>query len=245
MGRELSASPRSPRSRRSQAKQRRSPKPSRAGSAKGPRFAYPHHRSGKRKSRAAPRTLLPSFSQRDGQVITMRRSTLVRTGVVVVVVAALGIGFAVGLAISSPGPSTSAVKVVTDASVVSPPSHSTTATVSPPTAPAAKVPTVVSCRPGQKPQVRPKSVDIGCAGDISMSAVTWSTWGSGTGDGSGTLTWHSCRPSCATGSLSSSPAFVVVSDPLGGVFQDVLITPPTGALTPQASSQPGSGWGSG
>ena len=245
MGRELSASPRRPRGRRFQANQRRSPKPPSAGSAKGPRFAYPHHRSGNPRWRAAPRTPLPSFAQRDVRVFTMRRSTVVRMGVAAAVVAALGIGFAVGLAISSPAPSRSAVKVVTNASVASVPSRATTATVSPPMAPAAKVPTVVSCRPGQKPQARPKSIDIGCAGDISMSAVTWSTWGRSTGDGSGTLTWHSCRPSCATGSLSSSPAFVVVSDPLDGVFQDVLITPPTGALTPQASSEPGSGWGSG
>jgi hypothetical protein len=241
----LSATPRIFRSRWSLANQRRSPKPPSAGGAKGPRFAYSHHRIGNPSRRVAPRTPLPSVSQRDVQVITMRRSTVARIGVAAVVLAALGTGFAVGLAISSPGPSTPAVKVVTDASVASVPSHSTNWTVSPPMAPPAKLPTVASCRPGQKSQARPKSIDIGCAGDVSMSAVTWSNWGRSTGDGSGTLTFNSCRPSCATGSVSSSPAFVVVSDPVGGVFQMVLITPPTGALTPQASSHPGLGWGSG
>ena len=245
MGRELSASPRSSRRRWSLAKQRRSPRPPSAASARGPRFAYSHHRVGNPRRRAAPRTSSPSLAHRDVHVITMRRSTVVRVGVAAVVLAALGIGFGVGLAISSKGPSTSAVKVVTDASLAPVPSHSTTRTASPPTAPAATLPTVASCRPGQKPQVRPASIDIGCAGDVSISDVTWSTWERSTGDGSGTLTVRSCRPSCAAGSVSSSPAFVVVSDPRGGVFQDVLITPPTGALTPQAGSHPGWGWGSG
>ena len=166
-------------------------------------------------------------------------------GVASAVLAALGIGFAVGLAISSRAPSTSAVKVVTDASVATASSHSTTTRVSAPTAPAAKEPTVMSCRPRPKPQVRPGTIDIGCSGDVSISGVTWSLWGPSTADGSGTLTLNSCRPSCATGTVSSSPAFVVVSDPQGGVFQDVLITPPTGALAPLSSSHPGSGWGAG
>ena len=243
MGRELSASPRSSR-RWSLAKQRRSPRPPSAASAKGPRFAYSHHRVGNPRQ-PAPRTPSPSLAHRDVHVVTMRRSTVVRVGVAAVVLAALGIGFAVGLAISSPGPSTSAVKVVTDASVASVPSHSPTKTASPPMAPSSTLPTVASCRPGQKPQVRPTSIDVGCAGGVAISDVTWSTWGRSTGDGSGTLTVHSCRPSCAAGSVSSSPAFVVVSDPQGGVFQDVLITPPTGALTPQAGSHAGRGWGSG
>jgi hypothetical protein len=59
------------------------------------------------------------------------------------------------------------------------------------------------------------------------------------------LTVKYCRPNCAAGRVSSSAAFVVISDPVRGVFQHVLITPPTGAITPQSSSYPGSGWGSG
>jgi hypothetical protein len=105
---------------------------------------------------------------------------------------------------------------------------------------------VLSCRPGSKGSVRPTTIDIGCTGgDTSISTVTWSIWGPDHGSGSGTLTVNDCQPSCASGSVRSSPAFVVVSNPQGGVFQDVVITPPSGALTPQASSRPGSGWGSG
>jgi hypothetical protein len=124
-------------------------------------------------------------------------------------------------------------------------SHSTSTTALPPSLPTAAAPLVLSCKPGSKSQVRPKSIEIGCTGDVSVSAVTWSSWGSTRGNGSGMLTVNNCQPSCATGTVSSSAAFVVVSNPSGGVFQDVVITPPSGALTTQSSSLPGSGWGSG
>jgi hypothetical protein len=244
MGRELSASDRSSGNRQSATNRRRSPKLPSDRIERDSGLAHSHRRTGNPRSRAVPRKPLPSFAQRNVGVITMRRSTVVRMGVAAVVLVALGIGFAVGLAVSSPAPSRSAVKVVTDPSVASVSSHSTATTASPAPAPAAKVPTVVPCRPGPKPEVQPTTLDIGCAGDTVISAVTWSSWGS-VADGSGTLTLNNCQPSCATGTVSSSPAFVVVSDPVGGVFQDVLITPPTGALSPQSSSRPGSGWGSG
>ena len=214
------------------------------GIEKGPGFVHSHRRTGNPSPRAVPRKPLPSVAERNVHVITMRRSTVVRVGVAALVLAALGIGFAVGMAISSPAPSTSTVRVVTDPSVASVSTHSTATTPSSPVAPTANVFKVVSCRPGAKPQVRPRTIDIGCAGDTVISAVTWSSWGR-MGNGSGTLTLNNCQPSCAAGAVSSSPAFVVVSDPVGGVFQNVVITPPTGALSPKSSSHPGSGWGSG
>jgi len=187
---------------------------------------------------------------RKAGVIVLRRSVVVRLGTVVAVVAALGIGYATGLAISSPPPPVN--KVVTAAatthgSPTTPPSGpATVPTAAPTTTPTDPVPTVLSCGSGSKPQVQPTLLYIGCAsGDITMTTIDWSSWGSNGGSGSGDLHMNSCRPTCATGSVSSSPAFVVVSKPVGGVFQDVLITPPSGAVAPQSSSQPGSGWGSG
>ena len=178
-------------------------------------------------------------------MITMRRKHCSSGGVAAVVLAALGIGFGVGFAISSKGPSTSAVKVVTDASLAPVPSHSTTRTASPPTAPAATLPTVASCRPGQKPQVRPASIDIGCAGDDRVSDVTWSTWERSTGDGSGTLTVRSCRPSCAAGSVSGSPAFVVVSGPPGRRFPGRADHSADRSPHSAGRLSPRLGWGSG
>jgi hypothetical protein len=183
--------------------------------------------------------------KRKAEVIVLRRSVVVRLGTAVTVVAALGIGYAIGLGIDSPPHSSNAVatarsstKPITDPATVS--------NAVPTAAPADPAPTVLSCEPGSKPQVRPTLLYIGCrSGDITMTAIAWSSWGGTGGSGSGNLQVNSCRPSCATGSVSGSPAFVVVSNPVDGVFRDVLITPPSGVVAQQSSSQPGTGWGSG
>ena len=183
-------------------------------------------------------------------VIILRRSAVVRFGTVVAVLAALGIGYVIGLAISSRPPLPNAV-VTAAATTHGSSSAPTPGPVAvpagvPTTASADPVPTVLSCKAGSKPQVRPTILYIGCAsGGITMTDVTWSSWGSTQGSGSGNLHVNSCRPTCATGIIDSSPAFVVVSNPVGGVFQNVLATPPSGFVTPQSRSQPGSGWGSG
>ena len=185
-----------------------------------------------------------SVVDRKAAVITLRRSTVFRIGVGAVVLAALGVGFAVGLAIRSSPFSMPANRVVTDAATT--PEHSQPATekAASSSATAAPLPpTAAACTHGAKPQERPTSIDIGCDGHIAMSGVTWSSWETSTASGSGTLTVSDCQPSCATGTTKSSPAFVVVSNPLNGIFQDVLITPPPGDMAPQSSSQPGSSWG--
>jgi hypothetical protein len=187
----------------------------------------------------------PSVAGRKAAVITFRRSTVVRVGVAAGVVAALAIGFAFGWAISSLPSSPSTNKVITEAATTPMSSPSAITRAASPATSAALPLGAVSCKPRSNVQVRPTSIDIGCHGDTTVSTVTWSSWGTRTASGSGTLTVNNCQPSCATGSVSSSPAFVVLSDPLGGVFQDVLITPPSGSLTPQSGAHPGSGWGSG
>jgi len=224
----------------------RSSKPRIARHGNDLRSARSHRRMGIRRSRALPPTPTAPVAEGNAELISFRLSTVVRAGIAAIVLGALGIGFAVGLVISSsPSQTRSAGKVVTDASTVSVPSGSTITTAVSPATLAASPPTVVSCRPGSAPQVRPTTIEIGCLGGIAISNVTWSSWGSSTGSGSGTLTVNSCRPNCAAGVVSSSAAFVVISDPVRGVFQHVLITPPTGAVPPQSSAHPGSGWGSG
>lgn len=163
--------------------------------------------------------------------VIVRRSTALRVGTVVTVLAALGIGFGIGLAISSPPPP--ANRVVTAASTT----HGS------PTTP---TPRALPCGSGSKPQMRPTSLYIGCSSRVVfMTGITWSSWASTGGSGSGTLHVNDCQPNCATGAISSTPAFVVVSNPVGGIFRDVVMTPPGGTVTPQSSSRPGSGWGSG
>jgi hypothetical protein len=186
----------------------------------------------------------PSVAGRKAVVIVVRRSTVVRMGVAAGVAAALAIGFGIGWAISSPPSATSSIRVVTEAATTPTSSLSGMATAAAPTT-SATLPRTAACRPSSIAAVRPTSIDIGCHGDTTMSAVTWSSWGPRTAMGSGTLTVSSCRPSCATGGVVRSPAFVVLSHPLGGIFQDVLITPPSGSSTAQSDVHPGSGWGSG
>lgn len=179
---------------------------------------------------------------RSAQVITFRRSTVARIGTAAGVLVALGIGFATGLDISSSNPP--ATSVVAGASTSASPQSVVNSV--PPRTSAGRFPEVLSCAPGSSPLVRPTVIYIGCAERvISMTAVTWSLWGQGGGSGSGTVHVNDCRPSCADGRVRNSPAFVVVSDPANGVFQTVLITPPSGIVHPQSSSQPGTGWGSG
>lgn len=221
---------------------RKPPRVRRSG-ASGP--ANSHGNVGGARSRVIPTPASPTAADRKAVVISVRRSTVVRMGVGAVVLAALAVGFAVGWVISSSPYSPSTSKVVTEAATTPMSSPAATTRAASPASQASQPPTVASCIPGSKPQVRPTRIDIGCDGHISISTVTWSSWGTSTGSGSGTLTMKNCQPSCAAGSVHSSPAFVVLSDPVGGVFQDVLITPPSGETSPQSSSQPGSGWGSG
>jgi hypothetical protein len=178
-------------------------------------------------------------------VIVVRRSTAVRVGLAAGVVAALAVGFGVGWSISSSSYAASTDNVVTEAATTPMSSPSAMSSAISPATSSTLASKAVSCRSGSSLQVEPTSIDIGCDGDTVISSVTWSSWGSHTAMGSGTLALNNCQPSCTTGGISSSPAFVVLSDPVKGVFQDVLITPPAGALTPQSSAHPGSGWGSG
>jgi hypothetical protein len=191
---------------------------------------------------------------KDPRLITVRRSTVVRVGVVVLVLAALGVGLAIGLAVGSRStpPATNS-----SASSKTRPHESTTTQAPVTTTTAGALPVVLSCGPGSTQHVRPTKLTVGCAtGTIIVTGITWSAWGAATGgQGTGNL----------VEGFTSTPAIVVVFHAVNGIFQDLSITPSkdasstspngttptTGSTTtttshgpaPVAASQPGSGWG--
>ena len=155
------------------------------------------------------------MAKHDPALITVRRSTVVRAGVVVLVLAALGVGTAIGLSVGSKTspPNNSAA---TDASTTTPRASTTTSSVATSTT-AAPVPAVLSCGPGPTPHVRPATITVGCATKgTTVTDITWSVWDAATGgQGTGTL---------AVG-FQSAPAIVVVFHDVAGIFQDVTVTP--------------------
>ena len=194
-------------------------------------------------------------------VITVQRSTVVRVGIVALVLAALGVGTAIGLSIGSKSSPQSNKSAAIGGST-------STANVSTTTAPltttsVTSLPVVLSCGPGSTPRTRPTKITVGCAtGAITVTGITWSAWGAPAGgQGTGTLNVD----------MMSVPAIVVVFHAVNGVFQDVSITPSkavpttptipttrasktapttglattttTGGPSPVAATQPGSGWG--
>ena len=203
---------------------------------------------------------------RDSQLITVRRSTLVRAGVVVLILVALGVGTVIGLAVGSRSTPPTAKSAAARSSTSR--AHVSTTTSLPTTATTvAALPSVLSCGPGSKPHLEPTKLTIGCATEGAVvTGITWTLWGSVTGgQGTGTLVVG----------LNSTPAIVVVFHAVNGVFQDVSVTPTkdasavpttagtttsttgltttpttgltttptTGGLSPVAASQPGTGWG--
>jgi hypothetical protein len=77
-----------------------------------------------------------------------------------------------------------------------------------------------------------------------VTAITWSIWGANGAYGMGTDDANNCQPNCAQGAFTSVPAAIVVSHPVGGFFQDIIVTPTSGGVSAVSSTQPGSGWGS-
>ena len=200
------------------------------------------------------------MAYKDSRLITVRRRTVVRAGIVLLVLSALGVGITIGLVASSQSspPTTKS----TNTGISTTPAHPlTTTTTSPPTT-VTPLPGVLSCGPGSTAHIRPTKLTIGCgSGLVTVTDISWSQWGSvGGGQGRGTLNVG----------LMSAAAIVVVFHDVNGIYQDVSITPsknvPTtpstartrattttstiplttstaGGLSPIAASQPGSGWG--
>ena len=167
-------------------------------------------------------------ARRDTRVVTIRRTTLVRLGVVALVLVALGIGTAIGLTVSS---TSSPPATHTDSGGSKTRGGSTTTVTRPLTSTtttnAASLPVVLSCGPTPTKTIRPTTLTIGCAlGATTVTSITWKAWDSGAGgQGSGLLNLNNCQPDCAHGTVNSVPAIVVVFHIVSGVFQDVSITP--------------------
>ena len=190
---------------------------------------------------------------KDPRVITVRRSTVLRVGIAVLVLAALGLAFVAGLSVASNSStptttSTTRGSSTTAASVSTTTSPRTTSTLSPLVA-------VLSCGPGSTRHVRPTRLVVGCSnGMTTVTDIVWDSWDSATG-GQGRGTLH-------VGSASAQ-AIVVVFRDVAGIFQDVSVTPSqsvsttstssvpagptttptTGGISPVAATQPGTGWG--
>jgi hypothetical protein len=198
------------------------------------------------------------------KVITVRRTTVVRAGVVLLVLAALGIGTAIGLSVGSGSPpphnssSTGTSSTTAHTSTTTSVTHSTTVD---------SIPSVLSCGPKSTPHVRPTTLTVGCTTKLTtVTGITWNVWeASAGGQGTGTVKMG----------FLSAPAIVVVFHEVAGIFQDVTVTPlsdatstplptttttqlttpsiilPTtttttttiGGIAPVAASQPGTGWG--
>lgn len=86
--------------------------------------------------------------------------------------------------------------------------------------------TVINCK-GEPPAVRPATLFFACAdGGISVTRITWNSWGSAVATGSGMLNEQDCIPNCASGGYASEPAEVVLSQPqrVGGTTAYTLAT---------------------
>lgn len=167
-------------------------------------------------------------ARRNARVFTIRWTTVVRIGVVALVLAALGTGIAIGLTVGSRSsqdstePNGHGSNTTSDRSTTSESSTTTSTTVA-----AAAVPVVLSCGPATTKTVRPKTLTLGCAlGAVTVTDISWSSWGtSAGGQGSGILNQDNCQPDCLHGTVTTLPAIVVVFQVVNGVFQDVSITP--------------------
>ena len=61
---------------------------------------------------------------------------------------------------------------------------------------------------------------IGFSGDATniVSNITWTSWTATEAIGNGTWGYNNCLPSCAAGTVTSYPATVMLSNPVGGAF---------------------------
>lgn len=204
------------------------------------------------------------MADNDPKVITVRRTTVVRAGVVLLVLAALGVGTVIGLSVGSSTPSPHNSSSTSGSSTTLPVSTTTSSGTS--STSVASVPAVLSCGPGSTPHVRPTTLTVGCGTkDTTVTGITWNVWeATAGGQGTGTLKVG----------FQSASAIVVVFHEVAGIFQDVTVTPlsdatstpltttsTTGGTTPSsvlpttttttttrgiapvAASQPGTGWG--
>ncbi len=190
--------------------------------------------------------MLQEMSHFDRENESESRGLLVK----VVSVAAVGL-LALGLAACSSAPSASRQINPKSQSARTLPSVSTTSTPSTATdvpVTAASLPGIPPCASGTtSPVIRPTTLYLSCGdGGLSVTDITWSSWGSASAYGNGTLHVNNCVPDCADGTYSNYPSGIEVSNPNDSsgvaVFQDVSVIPSGGAGQAQSNDSPGA-WG--
>jgi hypothetical protein len=127
--------------------------------------------------------------------------------------------------------------------------------VIPPTTTPPPVPATLPCGPAVTGSgIEPTNIGLGCAtGADQLNNISWTTWtATGGAGGTATETSNNCVPDCATGTNTSLPVNVQLSNPgyVNGayVFQTITVTPLTGPNAGQPGSpvsDPGSAWGFG
>jgi hypothetical protein len=102
---------------------------------------------------------------------------------------------------------------------------------------AASLPRVYSkgCPAEYPATIKATEIPIACADyGIYISGILWSSWTSTSAQGSGTLHVNNCTPNCASGTFSTYPTPVSLSDPVqtvtqGLVFATLTYTTPNGS----------------
>ncbi len=172
-----------------------------------------------------------SHDQRAGVTLHVSRRGLTIFTLVVGTIAIAGVAFGVGrftsvgqvrhvnrTAAGKRGPTATTKPGSTSASsstTTTRPTTTTPATSTPPTTSAPAFPGVPVCQPSTTPPViRPTVIYFACVtGNVSVTNITWQSWGAAIAVGSGTLNVNNCEPDCANGTFAKYPASIELSDP--------------------------------
>lgn len=164
-----------------------------------------------------------------------KRSLMVAALVIGVALVAGGIGYWIGH--SSHHSSTVAASATSSTTVPRTATTSrttTTATTPATTAPATTVdrtvpPTTAVALPvlvtPQSGSVRrPSTMEMGGAHDVTITGITWSSWGLYAAQGIGSTTNSNCIPDCASGTMVTSTVEITLSQPEHGMFTLMTMT---------------------
>ncbi len=159
-------------------------------------------------------------------VIAQRGNTLVRVGVALVVLAAVGAGIAVWLTVGGSS------------------SSEHTAATGPHGQP---LPEVEMCS-GVPGAVVLRPTGIGCGLVAYLTAIDWTSWKPTSASGTGTFHQDTCVPDCVTGAFKNYRVSISLADPgdwLGHlVFEEITVVPlGGGASVEHVMGQTGSAWG--
>jgi hypothetical protein len=154
--------------------------------------------------------------EEDPPPITIRRSTLIRAGVVVLVLAALGGGIAIGLSASSPTSHRARTLIVRSNVTTTTAALPPTTTIPPNTTTTAPLPTVTLG--GTWTGMEPSTIAFSADGGNIVTGITWSSWNYVNAVGQGTWTYQNCVPDCLHGAEVPYPAMITMADPVGGQF---------------------------